>query len=333
MVKGGEILSVKDITHGHHLDENDIRLIISVAERYYEFGQTQQEIADQLGISRPKVSRLLTRARQEGIVQISIVNPFSREKEVARELVEKYHPYGLKDAVVVPTSLREDALIAQKLGQVAASYLCEHLSDGEVVGIGRGRTIYEMVKALPEREFPNVQIVPLSGGLGQADARFQVNEMAHRAAEKLRGRCVYLYAPAIVESQQSKKALYSVPHIRKAVQLWDHLDWAIVGIGSIDSPHNAEYFQVMKHLIDVLDVKNAVGDICLWHFDFNGSFCKGKHDILISITPEQLKRSKKTVAVAGGAKKVGAIAAALKGGIVSVVVTDEYTARKVLETK
>lgn len=310
------------------MNEQELKLLVAVAERYHEFGRTQQQIADELKISRPKVSRLLARAREEGIVQIKVVNPFSQAQEIREQILKQY---GLSDVLVIPSTVSDESLLIEKIGQAAAVHLAHNFIDGEIIGVGRGRTVYQMVRFLPEKNLPRLSVVPLTGGLGQADAYFQVNELAHRAAGRLGGRCVYLYAPAMLQNGSNKKALYAEPHIRRAVELWDRLDWAVVGIGAVESPHNAEYFKIMRYLIKTFGAQEAVGDICLWHFDAQGRIYARGETLLISITPEQLKRAKRVVAVAGGLKKVRAIRAALMGGLVNILVTDERTAVGLLE--
>ncbi|MCL4424956.1 MAG: sugar-binding transcriptional regulator [Firmicutes bacterium] len=318
----------KETIDAGRISEKETQLLVAVAERYHEFGRTQQEIADEFRISRPKVSRLLARAKEEGIVQIKVVNPFSHAREIREELLKRY---GLLDALVIPSTVSDETLLTEKIGQAGAVYLAEHLVDGEIIGVGRGRTVYQVVRFLPEKSLPGLSVVPLTGGLGQADAYFQVNELARKAAERLSGRCVYLYAPAMLQHGTNKRALYSEPHLKRAVELWDRLDWAVVGIGAVESPHNAEYFKIMRYLIKTFGAQDAVGDICLWHFDAKGVIYAKGETLLISITPELLKRTKKVVAVAGSLKKVRAIRATLLGGLVNILITDERTADGLLQ--
>ncbi|HHY93663.1 MAG TPA: helix-turn-helix domain-containing protein, partial [Firmicutes bacterium] len=118
--------------------DDRLELMVRVAELYYEHHKTQQEIADLTGISRSAVSRLLTAASDEGVVRIQVVNPRSRARELSLQLKETL---GLHDALVVPTALSDAELARLKVARAAATYLVDHLSPGDMLGVGRGHTV------------------------------------------------------------------------------------------------------------------------------------------------------------------------------------------------
>ncbi|RLC91423.1 MAG: hypothetical protein DRI79_02805, partial [Chloroflexi bacterium] len=109
----------------------ELQTMLRAARLYYEDGLTQQQVADELGVSRPKVSRLLTRARAEGIVRITIVDPFATFGEVEQHLVETF---GLREAVVIAGEGLSEEALRRRLGLAAASYLRRTLRDGLRVG-------------------------------------------------------------------------------------------------------------------------------------------------------------------------------------------------------
>jgi len=309
-------------------ETDDLLLMLKVAEAYYQFHQTQQMIARDLGVSRSTVSRLLSRAIDEGIVQIQIRNPFTNAEKVAADL---RRALGLREVVVVPTNVDRPDLIAKKIGAAAARYLLEHVAPDSILGVGRGRTVYETVQALPVRANLGVKVVPLTGGVGPHDKHFQVNELARLTAEKLGGECRYLYVPALVHSGEAKMTLLSDPQIKRTVALWDSLDWALVGIGAIADGYPS-LGKVMKALSQAGEHRSIVGDICLWLLEDNGTvFFSRRTNCLVAISPDQLRRIPNVVAVAGGTAKVDVIIAASKTGIPKILVIDEPTARAIID--
>lgn len=298
-----------------------------MAQLYYEFGLNQEEISRELGVSRPQVSRLLARARSEGFVRVEVRNPQSRAGELAARLIPAL---GLKDAVVVPAVSTGHALRSRAIGIAGARYLEAHLPRGARVGMGRGETAYHLVHALAPVA-GKLQVVPLNGGLGEADAYYQSNELARVAAERLGGECHFLYCPAVADSGELRTAFLSDSGVAQAVALWDELDWAVVGIGSVDTPHNPAFGEYVRSTL-LEGSGEPAGDVCLHFLDPAGRHCPTWRDpLLIGISLEQLRRTSDVLAVAGGPYKVAAILGAVRAGVVKRLVTDEQTAEGLLE--
>jgi deoxyribonucleoside regulator len=300
-----------------------------VARLYYEDDQTQEEIAAALGLSRPKISRLLRQARDEGIVQISIHDPLDSDEPLAQQLLQAF---DLKTAIVVPSG---SGLTNRHLGHAAARYLAETLHDGDALGIGWGRTLCEVVNALPDREREaHVHVVPLVGGLGQVSPSFQVNELAQRLAMSFGGTWQCLYAPAILESQEALNTLAAQPDIQRITERWSHLKYALVGIGNSDfhSEVRVLFIDYLRPEVqDSLRAAGAAGDICVRFFDGEGIPCPSNVSVL-GIDLAQLKAVEQVIAVAGGANKVDAILGALRGGYVSTLITDSVAAQGILQS-
>jgi len=311
-----------------YLDE--IGLLVRVAEMYYEQNKTQNEIASTLNISRPQVSRLLSQARDEGIVQIRVVNPFSRAEELEQALTARF---GLEDAVVVPTAHHSSDAIARKLGKEAASYLERHLQLGQSLGIGRGATVYHTVHNLQEHQHLELNVVPLAGGLGEADAYFQVNEMVRLVAERLGSVAHYLYAPGVVDNAAVLNAFLMEKGSASTLSFWDHLDWCLVGIGAIRLYHTPGFLETLCGMYgrDAVE-QEAVGDVNLLLLSRQGNVIPLRPpNAILAISPEQLRRTPHVVAVAGGTGKAAAIRSALLSGLIKILITDEPTAALILE--
>lgn len=306
------------------------QLMLRAARLYYEDYLTQQQVADELGVSRPTVSRLLTQARREGIVQITIKDPFARSEELETQLAQSF---DLKRAVLVPGEGLSSELLRRRLGFAAAEYLQDALADGSKVGIGWGRTLYAVVEALEVRQRSGIQVVPLIGGLGQISSSFQVNDLARRLAEAFHGTWQPFYVPAFVAEPEALDALLRLPDVAPVLQIWPQLDVALVGIGHFASQSQSSMLfssYIAADVLQKLELCGAVGDLCGRFFDAQGQQCFVERGV-IGISLQQLQALEHVVGVAGGAEKVAAILGALRGGYVDVLVTDTITAQSVLD--
>lgn len=307
------------------LDDDRIDLLVKVAELYYELGMTQEEVAAHLALSRPTVSRLLREARERNIVRITVVNPKSRSGELERDLVERWN---LHDAVVVATTMTRGDLLIRRLGEAGARYLERHLPPRANLGIGLGRTVYQLVYSL-EGVGPAPHVVPLCGGTVFSESAYHVNEIARIAAKRLNGRCTYLHAPAEASSRQVYEALLGDEGVAAVMRIWDRLDWAVVGIGAAEYAESPEFRAYVERAVRA--GAQPVADLCHRLVDAEGRPCSGPDECCtIAVTIEQLRKAKRVLAVAGGPHKVRAIQAALRTGAIDVLLTDEATALALL---
>lgn len=310
----------------------ELRLILRAARLYYQDNLTQQQVAKELGVSRPTVSRLLAQARKEEIVQITVVDPFATFEALEVQLAKAFN---LRKAVVVAGEGVGSELLRRRLGLAAAEHLRSTLSDGDLVGIGWGRTLHAAVEALDIERQVEIQVFPLLGGLGQLSPSFQVNDLARRLAEAFGGDWLALYAPAFIDDPATRRALFHVADVEPVIQSWPNLDVVLVGIGHFalqrqSSMFFADYMQ--EDLLLELEQRGAAGDLCGRFFDTLGRQCLIEPGV-IGISLEQLKALAHVVGVAGGEEKIAAILGALRGGYLNVLVTDTVTARAVLEAQ
>lgn len=303
-------------------DGQDIDLLLNVCEMYYEQGLTQQEIANVIGVSRVSVSRLLSTARDKGIVRISIVDPRVGLAELSRRLEALY---CLKKAVVVAGS-HDDDVVKQRIGRAGARLLESHVRDGDTIGIGRGTTVYQTVNQLPGKvPLPSSYVVPLAGSAGLFDSYFQVNEMARHAAEVFGARCIYLNVPYYVSSTEIKSALLKDTFVAACVKHWDSLGVAVVGIGAIGLSRDPGFSARVK-ASEAREGRIVAADICGRFIDSKGNTMEGERDLLMAVSLENLRKTKLIIGVAGGKTKPAAILAALKGKHLDMLVTDDMCA-------
>jgi DNA-binding transcriptional regulator LsrR (DeoR family) len=316
-------------TREPQLDE--LRLLAKVARMYHERGIRQPQIAAELNLSQPRVSRLLKHAAELGIVRTVVTMPGGVHGELEDALQEKY---GLRDVVVVDTTSETDIMAV--LGSAAASYLDVTLLGGHVVGISSwSETLLNAVDRMPRKSAAVVdRVVQILGGLGDPAAQVQATRLTARFAELTGGMPVYLPAPGVVGSAATRRAMMADPTVREVTASWSELTDAVVGIGSLEpSPLLQRSGNAMADEEQAeLRRRGAVGDVCFRYFDADGNPVASKFDRrVIGITADQLLAVPRRIGVAGGARKFQAVRAACRGGWVNVLITDLDLARRLTE--
>ena len=311
---------------------DEIRLIAKVARMYYDQGIRQQEITERLNIHQSKVSRMLKRARETNIVRISVTTPPGVFPELEDALEARF---GLNDAVVIDSDGGE-ARIVRDLGSAAAFYLESTVRPKMVIGISSwSRSLFTMVDSLhPSASGSGGKVVQILGGVGTPSTQYQATVLAQRLASLIGASPVLLQAPGVVGSAQAKAILARDPAVEEAAKLFNKLDVALVGIGSMEpSPllaNSGNTFSAEER--DQLQRQGAIGDICFHFIDRNGALVDSPlMQRVIGIDLVTLKRAPRVVGIAGGADKVSAILAALRGKWINVLITDRRTADRLID--
>ncbi len=302
------------------------RLLYRVAQAYYEEDLTQADIAERFGVSRIKVSRLLTRARDDGVVRITVVPPPEDNTDLERRLEQSY---GLEEALVVSPSSGsyEDTISA--IGRATGEYIGRIVQDGDIIGLTWGNSVLATVDSLPSASLSGCRVVQLLGGLGHPEAEIHGAELARRAAERLGCRVRNIHAPGIVATKGVRDSLVEDPQVAHTLELGRNAAIAVLGIGAL-GPHS-----VLRGHGSVLSAEDCsglleagvVGDIALRFFKADGTPAASPYDErTIGIELDELRGIRRRVGVAGGTEKHEAILAALRAGHVNVLVTDRSTA-------
>lgn len=311
--------------------ESDANTMYVTAHLYYERKLTQKEVASQLGMSRPTVSRLLSRAQREGIVHIAVREPGRRDSDLEALLMETF---GLDAVVVVPEPFRIARAREILLARGALELLREHPAQINKVGLGWGRYVFAFVEAVEQGRLSldnTVELVPLIGGSGQNQDVFQSNEIVRRAAQALGARARLLHAPALVSDSRVVATLLQEPSIRSVWETWQELDVAIVGIGRPPDPSVGPQYET-EYLREEALTATAVGDVCARYFDATGRPAAEKYDSrLVAIDQDGLKRTPLTIGMAGGREKAASIVGATRARLINALVTDEETANMCLQ--
>ena len=307
------------------------RLLYRIAQAYYVDGLTQKQIANRFGLSRPKVSRLLQKGRENGIINITLLPPPNGLADLEHELERRF---GLQEAVVVPVSdPTHHPTVVRELGPTAAECLSRCISGDEVIATAWGTSILAMTDALPYRSWPGVTVVQLLGGLGPVDTLEHSAELTQHLARKLGAKLRLLPAPGIVATREMATALKSDAQIAAILKLAESADVALVGLGA-PTPHSIVLRTgtiLSGEDLERLQELGAVGDIALRYMDRDGNPINLEiNERIIGLTLEQIRRIPRVIGIAGGTAKHEIIQAALHGNILDVLVTDLATAETLL---
>jgi DNA-binding transcriptional regulator LsrR (DeoR family) len=314
-----------------NLSEDKHALLARVASLYYEKNLTQAEIARQLKISRPQISRLLAEGRQTGVVKIVIHHPPEKYASLKHELQDRFK---LIEVLVLASGNLGYAQLVERLGTIAARYLEDRLQDGMILGISWNTGVHQVVNALQAARQKKVTVVQLTGAVGSINPLLDGPDLTRWLAQNLGGQYKYLPAPLLVESAATRQALLQDRSIREPLALMDKLDLALVGIGSL-SPAlsgllSAGYISETE-LREIIR-QGGVGDICSYHYDLHGNILPLElHQRLIGISLDSLKQTPCVIGVGGGIDKAASILGALRLGVIDCLVTDEIAARAVLK--
>lgn len=309
---------------------HDRRLVLKASQLFYRDGLSHTEIADRLRLSRFQVARLLRAALEDGYVTVKILEPERWHSGLERQLEQQF---GLRAAIVVDGEDTSDAEARLRAADAAGRYLCDVLADGDVLGISLGRTVQAVVDQLPDRIDRRVEVVQLIGGSSRVAT--EVNSMILTAdlARRFRSAPHLLFAPAAVAAGSVRRALLEDDEIKETFSLFGRLTIALLGIGSLAEGESSRL--LYGGLIDDasrtgLLARGAVGDVLSYVYDQDGAILNDTAgDRMIAISPAQLLAVPHRIAVAAGKVKATAIAGALTGGLVNVLVTDSLTAAAV----
>ena len=304
------------------------RDIIKVCLLYYEENKTQEEISRLMGISRFKVSRLLQQAKRSGLISIVINDPMGDIGESEIKLAKKY---GLKESVIV----RSNALLGKsdlvQIGETGAQYLLRTIGQVKILAVAWGMTLRQVVNSIEKVETSDLTVVQLSGGIGVIGGT-DTNMLTMMLSEKLSAQSLLLQAPLLVRDQSTQKAFLREGNIAEVLDTAKSADMALLGIGLADkkgSLYKAGHLRGKDYTAAIR--AGAVGALCGRLYDIQGKPCATDWDSrLISLTLEEIRRITHKVGIAGGRQKLDAIAGALNGCFLDVLITDEQTARALL---
>ena len=309
-----------------------LRLMTKVARMYHEHGIRQSVIATRLSMSQAMVSRLLAAAEKEGIVRTTVMTPLGVYPDLEEQLERRFN---LANAVVADCSSDADDAVLRDIGSAAATYLETTLGGDEVVGISSwSETLLRTVSSMqPLRRRPGSHVVQILGGIGNPTAEAHAVRLTEQLAALLSAEPHFLQAPGVTGSAAATAAYLADPQLRHTTEYFDKLTVALVGIGAL---HPSRLLGQSGNVFSdteqrELETLGAVGDICLRFFDTTGvPVASPFNERVIGMSLDQIRTVPRSVGVAGGASKLEAIRAALVGGLINVLITDRFTAERLI---
>ncbi|MFZ5974279.1 MAG: sugar-binding transcriptional regulator [Bacillota bacterium] len=310
------------------MDKETVRLI-QVAKMYYEENKTQAEIAEKIGVSRPLISNLLSKAKDMGIVEIHIKEPMTNNEILLNQLK---NIYSLSGGLVIPSGtskiVNEEALVNQTV-----NYLADTMSEIKALGLGWGYIMDKIIQRYAEVEVKKVSngtVCPLIGTASIPNRAYHPNELITAFSMKSGLRPVYWHAPAFVATEQEKAQYINTDNYREIEKAWSMIDTVLFVVGGFPSvPDHATALRFGKELQN----QKAVGKVISHFFNKDGKFIRGEHDYTLQMPIETLSSIKRVVAICPCDSMASRIVGALRTGIITHAIMTEDLAQEVIRMK
>lgn len=304
---------------------NDLDLVVRAAWLYYGDDLTQAQIARRLFVSRQTVGRLLEAARRHGIVRVEVNPSFLGALKLATRLRTKL---GLQDAVVVPGEAPSfPGKVNERVAAACAAYARRYLHPGAIVGVGWGDTVARVLSMLAEDVLQDVTLATAMGGVRAITEPLSAN---NSLAQHLRA----VPAPLLVSSPAAARTFMAEDAVRDILDAAAAASVTVTGIGSADPATSSSVRNgvVTPEEVSAYAAGGAVGDMLGEWFDLDGRVVVGTNsDRRIGLSLDKLRTMPNVIVVAAGVHKADAIRGAVAGQLVKVLITDEPTAKTLLE--
>jgi len=311
------------------MENFDLDLIIKICNLKYIEKKQQKDIAKILKLSPAKVTRILQKAFDLEIIKFNIADSNLGITKLESEIEKKF---GLKRMLIVKSNKENVSETKTLVGQKISNYLLNILKDDDILGISHSSTVAEVVKALPLKISKKIRVVQLLGG--SYNLSFESIDLTKELSDKFGVFPSIIYAPLFVNDRSIKKAILSDSSIKNTFNTIKKVNISIVGIGSYYPLGDSTIFKsgnLSQAEVEELIKADAIGDAYGHFFDRTGHFCRtSAEDRIISIPVEYINRIEYRIGAASGIKKFDAIFAAIKGGLVNILATDEEVAELLL---
>jgi DNA-binding transcriptional regulator LsrR (DeoR family) len=302
-------------------------LTATVARRYYLDGESKSDIADELGLSRFKVARLLDQARSTGLVRIELDYRGELDLDLSVRLGAAY---GLRHCIVVDSPEDDDALLRSNLGRAGARLLTEIVHADDVLGLAWARSLMSMRTSL-SRLAP-CSVVQLTGALSRPDVDESSIELVRDVARTANGPAYYFYAPMILPDAATVRALRTQPEVARAISQFGAVTKAVVGLGAWRAGQSTVADAVTEAERQEMYDLGVRAELCGIQLDAEGNtVTTALTERLIGIDAEGLRAVPEVIAIAYGAPKAQAVRAGLRGGFATSLVTHRGMAWELLE--
>lgn len=305
----------------------DLELLAEISYRYYIDELTQNELAIEFGMGRSTISRLLQRAKDEGVVEFNIKRIDSNLVKLRKKLLEKYD----LDHIDIIDSKFDDFSTNKNdnFAYGASSLLPRYLTDNSKIGISWGETISKTVHYTQGQKLNNVDFIPLVGGPSNANNDYHINTIVYELSKKFQSHSIFINASVIQEDKLTADNIMKSQYFNELIQYWNNIDVAIVGIGGILSVQNSQWRDLISEEdYEFLKLFGAVGDLCCRFIDIEGNLITGDlNDRTVGIEYDTFKRIPKRIGIARSKQKVSAIKGLLNNNVLNHLITDIETAK------
>ncbi len=310
-------------------NENKLARLTAVARMYYEQDMTQSDIAKMIDVSRPMVSKLLTEAKELGIVTIKINEILSAQQMLADKLKNFF---GLKDATVIAAEGGGAAVIDKKVALATYELLKKSGMQKQFLGVGCGSAVGILSDLAASGGQPSKKadgdIFPLIGGLKASLRSYHTNELVRTLSEATGFRASYMYLPALATSEEEKQLLVNTELFHSIEEKWRQVTFAILNVSNLYStPDLATSIRFGRRLTE----QRAVGRVLAHYFDKDGNIIEPENDNAIQISVEELKSAERVIAMCSSVVEPRTVLGALRTGLVTNVVVSDELAMKVCE--
>lgn len=322
----------KDLSNYDRESDSSYAELYQVAHMYYDLGMLQPEIADKMFFSRSKVSRMLKRAREMGIVQITVKQFFDRVPAIEKAVCSKF---GLEDAIIISSFGENNTDSFDALSEIGGEYVSGLIHGNCSMGITRGTSVFRLIQHLHKKNECDLKVVQL---MGSSTAEFQSEETQNIMNDVINifgGNAYYLNTPLYIDDLYAKNILLQDGTVRAVFNAMENCDIMLSGIGMLDSVTisrpNWHSYMTTRH-IEEMHAKKAVGSMCGQYFDINGNIipCEWNAKIMAA-SLDIFKEADTSIAIAAGPEKAMSMLGALRGGFMNVLMTDVVTISNILE--
>ncbi|MCI1985904.1 MAG: sugar-binding transcriptional regulator [Lactobacillus sp.] len=306
-----------------------VALALKVCHLYYEDGRSQSEIAKQLQLSRPTISRLLQFARDQGLVRIEIADPLDAIDNLATRLETKYQ---LQKCLIVYDASNDGAVINDKLGELTADYLDTIVQNNDSIGISWGRTLEAVANHLHPSERTGISVIQLKGSVPASDMNNFANDISTKFGNAFHTTALNLPLPVIFDSAITKDIVLKDRFIKTIIDAGANTDIALFTSGTVrDDAMLFKLGYLSPSEISRLQA-SSVGDIVSRFLTADGAVAETDiNDRTVGISLEELRHKRYSILISGSTKKVASIHGALLGGFANVLITDSASATALLQ--
>jgi DNA-binding transcriptional regulator LsrR (DeoR family) len=302
-------------------------LMASIARGHFIHGRSKVELAEEFGLSRFKVARLIDEARDSGLVRIEIRHHGEIDVDLSARLAERF---DLAHSIVVDTPEDDAASLREHLGRAAAELLSEVITSKDVLGLAWARVVSAMARSL--RQLPGTPVVQLTGALALPDGRDTSVDVVRDVASSSGGMAHLFYAPFTVPDAATARVLRQQPEVARAFDQLPSVTKAVAGIGLWEPGQSTLYDASSEFDRQELRRLGVCADISGVFLDADGNPVRTElAERMIGINHEQMRAIPELIAIPYGLAKAPAVRAALRSGLIGGLVTHTALAQLVLD--